>query len=67
MIVKADMAFNEAKEEHQSDRGEMKSSDKVAAKESSKYINRIIASMLVFVGHVFDTVPRRPFGNLIFL
>ena len=39
MIVKADMAFNEAKEEHQSERGEMKSSDKVAVKESSKYID----------------------------
>ena len=39
MIVKADMAFNEAKEEHQSERGEIKSSDKVAVKESSKYID----------------------------
>ena len=39
MIVKADMAFNEAKEEHQSERGEMKSSDNVAVKESSKYID----------------------------
>jgi len=37
MIVKADMSLNEAKKEHQSERGEMKSSDKVAEKEFSKY------------------------------
>jgi len=37
MVEKEDMTFNEGKEEHQSEREEMKNSDEVAVKEFSKY------------------------------